>query len=238
MIYPRSLHDFSKTPHGVLQSVPSSISILWSPTKDFIICLALALSRSRRSLWGTPYRISSALMLSRFAKTISCWRLASSRILPGLSGCVCLHSFAVTPNRATFRASASPAQVRLSRRRDISRCANIPPYLPALEKIPIALGRVAPLFRRRGKYVGPSLHPKPVEFDGFRAKVVGLRILDMKKVNICLMFLDYSLDGPSSSRFTCSAVLSIISMTTWLSCAAFFDVMTDFPVSASMACLA
>ena len=152
---------------------------------------------------------------------------------------VCLPPFLCSnTNRATFRASASPAQVRLSRRRDISQCANVLPFLPALGKIPIALGRVAPLFRRRGKYVGPSLHLKPVEFDGFRAKVVELRILDMKKVNICLMFLDYSLDGSSSSRFACSAVLSIISMTTWLSCAAFFDVMTDFPVSASMACLA
>ena len=57
---------------------------------------------------------------------------------------VCLPPFLCSnTNRATFRASASPAQVRLSRRRDISQCANVLPFLPALEKIPIALGRPA-----------------------------------------------------------------------------------------------
>lgn len=58
-----------------------------------------------------PLVISSLIMLSIFASTINCCRLASSRILPLGSGCACRHSFAVIPNSATFSTSASLAYV-------------------------------------------------------------------------------------------------------------------------------
>jgi ATP-dependent DNA helicase RecG len=80
-----------------------------SLTSIFICEIAILFNVSNLFDWVKPSLIKCAFMLSKLDKQISCDILAKSLILPFLSLFLSRHSFAVMPNNAIFKTSASSA---------------------------------------------------------------------------------------------------------------------------------